>query len=244
MKLSKIEISKKNMASIPEPERRFFILITNVLNDVNMLFKLTILSNKHRENIIELKAQESLTFFILVLLAGKLWEGWKMLGKEFFGSKLSMQYDPVLSSKAKVALQNLKDYFGKGDNLINFIRNKVGFHYKHGDEILEILDESSDEERFELYLSQAQGNCFYYMATILTSSLILTRINRSDLPKALDSFFEQIVSQVSEWLQIFLQDCLILITKKYLDAKYEITEIDITGPPSINEVNIPYFLMK
>jgi hypothetical protein len=159
LKLLKFEISKEKLAAIPEAERRFFILMMNVLNDIAMLHKLATFSNKLRNNLIEQRAQNSLTFFILILLAGKLWEGWKMLGREFFGSKLSIEYDQLLSPKGKENLHNLKAYFGNGHNLINYIRNKIGFHYKYGAEILGLMEELPNEDTFELYLSEAQGNC-------------------------------------------------------------------------------------
>jgi len=90
------------------------------LNEINILNKLLIVSNRKVNGAVETKAQNSQTLFILSILTGKLWESWKFLQKAYFQSKIAKNYNQLLPEEAKKHLAELKAYFGK-DNLIKKI---------------------------------------------------------------------------------------------------------------------------
>lgn len=236
MQLHKISITKTKLKSISEDEQIFFVQITNFLNDINILQKLVVFSNKEVEDDTVRKAQNSQSFFILSILAGKLWEGWQLLQKN---SKLLRTYEPLLDSIGKESLKNLRKYFSK-DNLINHVRSKFAFHYD-SDEIKNEIQETSEDTVFELFLSENQGNCLYYMSNVLVSSAILSSIDKSDALKALDRFFFEILEE-TKMFHSFYNSCLVSIAEKHLEKKYE--NVEIPEPPDIREVWLPYFVKK
>ena len=83
MKLTKINISKAELLSIPEKELELFIQLTNFHNDVNILQKLMVISGNSREkasqNEIVGSSLSSQGLFFMRIQAGKLYEGRSMI---------------------------------------------------------------------------------------------------------------------------------------------------------------------
>jgi hypothetical protein len=80
VKLTKINISKAELLSIPEKELELFIQLTNFYNDINILQKLMVISGISREKannnkIVEMSLSSQALFFMRIQ-AGKLYE-WK-----------------------------------------------------------------------------------------------------------------------------------------------------------------------
>ena len=63
---------------------------------------------------------------MLRMLAGRLWEGWKLIKVSY--KEIEPHYVDKLGSEASDALSNLRLYFDDRRNLIATVRDKVGFH--------------------------------------------------------------------------------------------------------------------
>ena len=70
----------------------------------------------------------SQSFIIARLLAGRLWEGWELIRKAYFSTRLSLAIESKLPDDTLEALGKLKKYFGK-KNIIDILRNEFAFHY-------------------------------------------------------------------------------------------------------------------
>lgn len=244
MELYKIKIPKKALEALPENELLFFIQIGTVLSEIYTLHRLTLFSNKNLETSVERRAQNSQSFFLLTILAGKLWESWILLQKLFFKGRLSKEYEKSLPDQAEESLNELKRYFGKGNTLIKKIRNKVSFHYDVN-EIKKHIEKISEEEPLEIYLSASTGNCFYYASNLLTMMTVLEMTDEdTDVRKALDKFFKEIW-EVAGWFLDFLNSCLrVLAEKNGWDSRLITEKVEIPEPPGIDEIFIPCFLKK
>jgi len=247
MKLTKINISKAELLSIPEKELELFIQLTNFNNDVNILQKLMVISGNSREkasqNEIVGRSLSSQGLFFMRIQAGKLYEGWNMLDKHFFNNKVfSLEYNKNGSFKGKEALSNIKNYF-RGNNFIKEIRNKYAFHYskESSEKMMKQIANAPDLEIFEIYLSEESGNCFYSIAHDLLNTSILEDINSGDKAKAMDKFFQEIISTTKYFLD-FTQDCILVISKKYLQLNCE--EVQIPDPPSLDDITLPFFVKR
>ena len=240
MKVYKASIPRKDIEALPENELIFFIQACRILNDINILHKTTTISNKTVGSEVERKAQNSQSLFFLMLLAGKLFEGWDLLQKSFFGSNLSKKYENQFPKDAQNSLRDLKNYFGKKENLIKKVRNKIAFHYD-SKEILEQIKKLPQDEDLEIYLTQYQGNCFYYIPNVLLINAIIDWSGISDPLQAIDRFFAEVTS-VARWYINFLNHCLQNIAEK--NVNWELKELDIQDPPAINDVVLPYFIGK
>ena len=247
VKLVKLQISKGELLSIPEKELELFIQLTNFYNDVNILQKLMVISGISREKannnkIVEMSLSSQALFFMRIQ-AGKLYEGWNMLGEHFFNNKtFSEEYHKKGSSQSKENLSKLKKYFGK-NNLIENVRNKHTFHYSKESSknmVKQIID-APDLKIFEMYYSKEYANCFYSIAHDLLNSSILKEIDSSDQTKAMDDFFQQIMDTTKRFLD-FTQDCILVISKKYLQMNYE--EAQIPEPSNLNDIRLPFFIKR
>ncbi len=247
VKLFKLQISKDELLSIPKKELELFIQLTNFYNDVNILQKMMVISGISREKannnkIVEMSLSSQALFFIRIQ-AGKLYEGWKMLGIHFFNNEIfSKEYNKKGSPQSKKNLSKLKKYFGK-NNLIENIRNNYAFHYseKSSNNMIQQIAEANNLKFFEMYYSKEYANCFYSIAHDLLNFSILKEINSSDQAKAMDDFFQQIMDTTKQFLD-FTQDCIGVISKKYLQLNCE--EVQIPEPQNLNDIRFPFFVKR
>jgi len=241
MKLFKVEIPKSKLLLIPENERILFVQMGSLLNDLAVLQKSMYFSADTRTtNDIVRVAQTSQALFFARVQAGKLSEGWQLLQKQFFGAKLSEEYEKKLTPLGMTSLKNLKQYFACR-NLISLVRNEFASHYSldSSEKIKKVIDMAPDSEVFEVFLSEGHCNCFYSISQVLTNFAILKSINNQDHQIAMDKLLKEIV-KVTRWFLDFVGDCLLIIARRHLGLKS--SEVEIPEPPSINEVILPYFV--
>jgi hypothetical protein len=108
------------------------------------------------------------------MLIGKLHEAWELFRIRVLNNKtVAAKYFPHLTTEGQTALNDLKRHFGKGSSLTG-IRNKLAFHYKDQDDLVEEnFHRLDDAEPWEFYLSKTVGNSFYYASElIITASMI------------------------------------------------------------------------
>ena len=242
MKLSEINIPKSKLDTIPEIEQVFFIQLMQFLNELNILQKCTIVSSNGLASLttIEKRSQISQAHFFIRILAGKLYEGWKMIGKNFLETQLSSEYENLLSQKGKESLLELKVYFKDKNNLVRLIRDKFAFHYDK-EKIKEEIDKIPQEELLEMYISEHRVNCLYSISDTVVNWSILNSLDSSNSQQAMDILIGDIAIKVSGWFREFCGDCVCIIVKK-LDLNS--TEIVIPDPPSTDEVKLSYFVKR
>lgn len=247
MKLFKLQISKDELLSIPEKELELFIQLTNFYNDVNILQKMMVISGISREKannnkIVEMSLSSQALFFMRIQ-AGKLYEGWNMLGEHFFNNEtFSEEYHKKGSSQSKENLSKLKKYFGK-NNLIENVRNNYTFHYskKSSENMVKEIVNAPDSKIYKAYLSEENCNCFFEIAHDLLNFSILKEIDFDNQAKAMDDFFQQIMDTTKRFLD-FAQDCIMVIYKKYLKLNME--EVQIPDPQNYRDITLSFFMKR
>jgi hypothetical protein len=239
MKLLKLEFQKSKLSSMPETERLFFIQATMLLNELSTLLRCFWLSypNEKSNNEITDKALVFQKLFFSRTLAGKLYLGWELMEKLFFGHKLSIQYEPNLSEEGKEALTNLKRYFGK-QNIIKTFRNKFSFHYElDSDAVITQLNTISESDLLEILIHESSINCKYFISDdIFTSAILAYSTETNDKLEALDKFLSEVAKVTAQFI-IFLNACVAIMVKMYLGKNY--IEIEIPEP---EEITIPCFI--
>jgi len=173
--IKKIILSKLELDSIPENERVLLIQVGHFFNEVSIFHKLLIFAHKESTSGVERAVYTSQAMVIARCYVGKLLEGWKMLQKCFFGSKLSKEYENLLHSQGKDALANLKKYFSK-QNIIQKIRNNYSFHYPLDDEVIKQYNTYADETKFMLFVSEHISNNHYGLCEEIVSRGMLNMI--------------------------------------------------------------------
>ncbi len=241
LEITRVVFSKANFDKIPANERVFMVQFSMFANEISMLHKFIVFSNYHKEGETILTAQNTQSFFLLKTLAGKLYEGYEIVRKNYFKNQLSKQYDSLLPEESRRALSSLKSYF-VGDNLIKKIRNKYAFH-NDMDPVREQLGTIPDDEELDIYLASDHGNSLYSMAHIVSSYALFNEVDPSDHLQALDRIFKEILEVASNFLT-FADGILVEIWGKYRIQIESMTEIDLEGIQNIDSVKLPYFVSR
>jgi len=241
MKLLRFNIPKSKLDAIPEDEQVFFIQLTHLLNELNILQKCVIISSTGMTslNAVKRRGQVSQAQFFIRMLAGKLNEGWEMLKKDFFDTQLSRRYEKVLSRAGKDSLSQFKRYFTRKNN-INLIRKKFAFHYDT-EKIKEGIGKIPQSEALEMFISEHRGNCLYSLSDVIANWAILHSIDPSNPQRAMEILIDEVAIKVSRWFQEFGGNCISIIVEK-LGLDY--TEIEVSETPLIDDVRLPYFVEK
>lgn len=243
MKILIVTFPKEILEKIPEDERVLFILLGKLADELSIIQKLMRMSNVPHEDMNIRTAQNSQSFFLLTILSGKLYEGWGVLQREFFGkTMLSKIYDPLLKKEGRVGLDNIKKYFGNGKNLIEVTRNEFAFHFD-SKKIREHFDVIPKDEPLKLYMAEERVNCFHQLSHIITSYALLKSID-SDEWKAIDKLMRETL-EVANWFLDFIGELLTIILEKYTASKeVRAAEMDFPEPVCIDDVSIPYFIKR
>lgn len=227
------------MQKLNQDEKVFFLQAGTILNEINILIKLLVISQAESENDVVSKAQHSQTIFFLSLLSGKLWECWQFLNKAYFNTKLSKKYDSELSDEGLESLKKLKAYFNK-NNLINDIRDELSFHYdiqKVKNQIPWIfLDQLP-----EIYLAENQGNSLFYISDIIQLKRLLEYTGKKDAKIAKEALFTEVLTIADRFIKFIYHILLVMIGNQ---NEIELEKIDIGEAPSIGNVSLPYFVEK
>ncbi len=228
-------------------ERAFLLLAGHMQNELNSLNKVFgwCLYNPRSDHTspIEGLANNMQAMIYARVLAGKLLEAWKMLGKAFFGTKLSQRVESKLHPIAQDALKKINSHFDKKNknNAIYRVRNVFAFHYS-----LKEFDtnwkEAADETTFELVLGGTVGNNFHLAAELVANTALLNGINSHDKADALRTFFDEVQSIASSFTD-FLEGTIVAILEERLGSGLTMLgrEEEIFPTQSYNEIAIPFF---
>lgn len=239
MILKKVPINREKLRLIPESELQLYVGIQIVISEINCLRKFLILQPSSSEDKVMEMAQNSQRLFLLRMLAGKSYESWEFLRMKFLTSKLSNIYEPLLESEEKDSLKKIKRYFGKA-NALKSVRNRYAFHYAEGiQNLMDKLNGFPDSDPMEIYIAEAEGNCYYSMAQLLLNVSFVESFPGSDQKEKIENLFSEILSTAKWFIKLF-QGLIIAITKRHLDFDGE--EIVMPNPPSLHDIKIPYFL--
>jgi len=238
-----ITLSRKQLDSIPEPERRLLVLMAHAGNELNVLSKLFHFSAKAEatEPILQ-QAENTQSMVIGRVLTGKIYECWKLMQSAFFRSVLSKQYESQLDPEASEALDALKRYFGR-ENLIEKVRNGHAFHYSP-EQIDAGYRTLVDGDPLEVYLAKANANTVYTFADTIAGRAMLEDIKPGDHQRAFEMLVEETTKAVARINEVIAATMTICF-KTYIGGNlYALGAkvIEIQGAPDSQSVSIPYFI--
>jgi len=244
MEIFKIPISEQQLDSIPADERLFFMQIGHLANELSTLNRLLLfVGNSTGTTELESQIRNSHALLLVRLCSGKLFEGWQMLQRDYFGSKLSMKYDLLLDESGKASLSKIKRYFSK-KNLIKDIRDNFAFHYSSED-LQNQLQGFKDTGTLYFYLANADGNSFYSFADVFVGFAMLGKVPGADPQKAMDTLFGDPLRAI-KWFLAFIGSCMIILGEKYLGTTLEAfgaNTIEIPNAKHWKDVQLPLFLL-
>lgn len=238
MELAKINLSKIK-SELSDDEKVLMVSLGDLYGEIFILLSSVLCSSVVNGDDIIKVAQFSQKLFFLEILSGKLWEGWMLIEKKYFGSKLSERYNEKLDKQDKATIKELKKYFGKTDNRIKHIRDVFAFHY--GDDAAKTYPDEFDNLRGDdlfFYISEKHGNCFFNFAE---SVVIRSLIDMDNFEKDYDSLVREI-NKIADKLLCFIFGFFKCALKVHNINREQIEYLQIPPPPHFKERGLPYFL--
>lgn len=245
MIIHKISIPKKKLEDMPERERALFFGLGHLANEINILQKHFLWCIPKTDKEEEQWAALTQSLVLSKVLAGKLYEGWSLIEKSFFNSKLSKEYESRLSEDGATALNSLRQYFNqkKEGNLISKVRNKFAFHYDIH-EISKRFKTLSETNELSILLGQECGNSLYYASEIIMIHSLIEEIGTDDPQEAIDQLFDDITN-VSRWQMDFIEAALAIVIDTHMGETLEdlgAQKIKIAASENLDSIRIPFFV--
>lgn len=243
MKIHSIPVPKSKLDTIPEIDRTFYFHMGHLRNEFMLLLKLLKWSiNTQNDDLILTDANVAQTFILGGIFAGKLWEGWELLQKAFFKTKLSASITEQLPDKAKVALNKLKHYFGR-KNTIREVRNAFAFHYDLS-AVTTQLAAVEESDNLRIYVAEKSANMFYQMSEIIVGSAMLQTIKPGDFVGATKILYKEATEVARDFID-FCDGSVEHMTDTYLGSSAQelaTEEYEIPDPPHRDVVILPFFV--
>ncbi|GLH80314.1 hypothetical protein SSBR45G_52230 [Bradyrhizobium sp. SSBR45G] len=250
IEIHRVIFEKKQLEVMPRDERSLLMLMGHATNELNVLSKFLLMMRKDDPPTqIEDFAEGGQTFIIMRILIGKLHEAWELFKARAQSNKeISEKYVQKLGDEGVVALKELNTYFGK-KNAVTEIRNKVSFHYKDKDDLIEKnFQRLPNTEPWEIYLSKTHGNTLYYMSEMVATGSVLSLVGnideteRASLADDIKAFSElsKAVLDVSKNITILFSWLISDIVSAYIPDPVVKTEKFEDGP-KLSKFALPYF---
>lgn len=252
MEIYTVNLTKAKLAAMPQADRTILLLLGHASNEINVLSKLILMTRKDDPSSKLVDRVEAGQILILMrILIGKLHEAWELFRSRVQGNReLALKYLPALPAEARMALDLLNKHFGRGSPLTK-IRNKLSFHYKDEDDLIERNFHAMPEsEPWEFYLSQTVGNSFYYAAEMVVTLSIVDLaisdhepVDARDLGREARGFTQlcEIVSSVSKQLTELFNQLIAIIVEQSMpnvDVRFE----TLPDGPNISTLSLPFFI--
>jgi hypothetical protein len=243
VRIHHITLSRVQLESIPEGERRLLVLAAHAANELNVLSKLFHFSVGGKTDVpILMQAGNAQSLVLGRVLAGKIYECWNLLKSAFFSTALSKSYVPQFDEEAKQALEGIKRYFGR-ENPIASVRNKHAFHYAL-DQIDAGYRAVIDGDPLEIYLAKANANTLFAFGDTIAGRAMLETIKPGDARGAFETLIDDTTKMVGLLNTVTGQIMAICIKAHLGSDLYSLGArvIEVEGAPESQEVSIPYFI--
>ena len=179
--------------------------------------------------------------FFCAYLTGKLHESMDLF-------KIRVQADqeirdkllPKLPNRAQSALRRLNAHFGGGNSSIPDVRNKLAFHNRDDEDLIEQSFQTlPSEEVWDFFLAPSIANTFYHASELVMTQAAIGLVRaKGDNAVAFDRLLKDI-TQVAGWIGDLFGEIIAEIAGK-LDVPTE--EHDIPDPLKLSEIYAPFFL--
>ena len=241
MPVYKATLNKDALLSMPEDERRLFVTIAHLQNEIRFcLYGVVWSSDFSSKNEAICQSQISLNFFYLKTLSGKLYEGWQLLNKHYYANKkISKDFDLNSEEEGKKTLKELGKYFSS-KNIVSEIRNNFSFHYAPERLDQELLSSPDD---MDMYIAKENdANTLYYFAEVLANRGAMKGILDSTNQNPIGVISEELISIAkifNKWNMLYMSFAI----KKYGPEIWEgpAKEIEFDDLPKFKDIKIPLF---
>jgi hypothetical protein len=224
--------SKGDLDAVPEVERTLFFILAEIANELTILSKQLIfwLQPVDSEDDVEKFARTSAGLTTARLLAGRIHEAWNVLRAKEHG-QVYLLYRSELDADSVAAFATIKKYFGKKDNVVSLLRNKMAFHT----DFQIIRDAFADfprNEELTNFIHKTSGNTFYNSAHLISAFALKGLTRSTDLTQAIERVSHDVVL-LSGLVGRYVHGFTAVFSERY------ITVAHLFSPLKERELNVP-----
>ncbi len=235
-KLEELSFNKKDMEVLPINEQKLLIKLTHFLNEFNYLNKLALYTtnnwNPPQQAIKD--TQTNLFLFCIKLIAGKAYEGFKILNDNIFKKGLLNSFEGRISKSSLKNLKEIEEYF-KQDKLFKDIRNHYGFHY-YQKNLESSYKKIPKDEKMSFYVGESCLDFFYDFSENITNTAMLELTGEKSRDSSIQKLLKEMTDVYALLLSLhgFIDDMFINI--KLDSKKFELVELK-----KFDDIELPYF---
>ncbi len=235
-KLEEFSFTKKDMEVLPINEQKLLIKLTHFLNEFNYLNKLALYTtNKWNPPQQAIKdTQTNLLLFCFKLIAGKAYEGFKILNDNIYKKSLLNSFEGRISESSLKNLKEIEEYF-KQDKLFKDIRNHYGFHY-YQKNLESSYEKIPKDEKMSFYVGDSILDIFYDFSENITNNSMLELTGERNRDSSIQRLLKEThyVHDLFFSLHEFIRD---MFNNIKLDSK----EFELVELKKLGDIELPYF---
>jgi len=237
-KLAKLILEREELNKMSPKEKKRYIMLTSILQDLNLLQKCLIYSgNKKPSEKLLVSANTTISFFFLKTLISKIHEMWTFLNK----NKIIDDHSNF-SNELKAKRDEIQNFFSdkRVEDIISFIRNKFGFHYEYWDNVDSLIDEAIKSfDQLEMWLStRDSGNEIFASSNAVMLRVIFLKMSNLGFEGDEQELMNKIFDLALNAARIFREFSVFYIVEAFSINWRQEEEIEI-DVPSISEVHLP-----
>ena len=243
-RLMKLTLTKAQFDQIPADERLFYFMAGQLHNDINILTKLLSAAINELKLVDKEPPKRSAALaqalLLLKLIAGRVYEGHKMIGETFSAKGFLKRYRAEMSPSTLESLIAMNKYFG-GKSAIQRIRTKFAFHFDAKSIASAYANAAPDFTSVE-YLSERYTGHNLFNTSETLSLIAIVGDGLENWQATIAQIGEEITAicvTIGTFLMGFIFE---IIFKKHLGLTMEHLEAAfITDDPSIDDERLPFF---
>jgi hypothetical protein len=244
LELRKYVISPEKILEMPSEERSLMLWCGHIHNElVTLLGMYRAVANTPCNSATEREANVMQLMTVTKLIAGKLWEGWNLLRKGFFGTALSNEYQQLLDEDATNALALLGVYFGK-ENMLGKLRNSFSFHYDF--DKLKALPEGWDTppEELTFYVAPVPAISFFSISESIVTKSMYLQIGAGSMDEGVRKLWDDLSLVINPMIGLCLGIFLVMV-KQHIGDHNQIDHVvvGVLDPPKREEIVAPFFVV-
>jgi hypothetical protein len=240
MKTDKYTLTREQFDRLAPDERVFFTQMLHFLNEIWIVQKTVLISNKGLTKVQEpvRGAHIAQSFFLIKMQAGILYEAWHTIEQSY--GKLDKEHHYQIPQTSRDSLAALKKYFNNPDNLVKYIRHKHSFHCDQ-ERIADGIDAVSKKDNLEILVAEDGGNFFCQLSETMANVSLLRFAHSEDVGEAFKKLLQEVLIDVVGWVTHFAHGFCATVCAT-LGASPD--EIDLPNVATLSTLDLPYFIRR
>ncbi len=239
--LNKLVIPNDSIRKMPKSQKRQYLMITNMIRDLNLLQKLLLFTNNNQKPDEPTEsANTTVSFFFLKTLISKNHEMREFMEKEGLCRE---KFD----GKLMKLMQEVDGFFSIQGNqdIFSFIRNKFGFHYeadsRHKEGLEDLIEPAMNDHEMDMWLSiDDSGNEIFGSSNAVMLKVIFQRMRDNGFGGDEKVLMGQLLDSTLKISRIFREFYLMYMVEIVLKniQLQDMGTVKVTAP-LLSEVKLP-----